>query len=124
MDINAAFPSSYLKAADLQGKDVKLTIDAVAWESINDEQKPVLYFMGKKLGLVLNKTNASAISDQLGFETDNWHNKIITIFPTQTDFQGKTVACIRVRLADAIQHKPQPQAQPAETQQPGDDIPF
>jgi hypothetical protein len=123
MDINSAFPSNYLKASDLQGKHIQLEIDDVRWESIGDEQKAVLYFLGKDKGLVLNKTNANAIAEKLGYETNNWHKKVITIFPTQTDFQGRTVPCIRVKLDPAATVAP-PQAQPAETKTPDDDIPF
>ena len=123
MDISTAFPGTYLKASDLQDRETTAKMDDVRNEIIGgDEEKPVLYFIGKTKGLVLNKTNANAIADVHGFDTDNWHNKLITIFPTQTDFQGKIVPCIRVKISSKPQ--PQPQAQPAETQQPGDDTPF
>ena len=128
MDIGSAFPSNYLKASDLMGRDVQVTIDDVRWESIGDEQKAVLYFIGKSKGLVLNKTNATALADKLGYETDSWHNKVCTIFPTETDYAGKRVPCIRVKLSTGTPLNPAPvqppQAQPAETQEPGDDIPF
>ncbi len=120
MDINAAFPSNYLKAADLGGQDAALVISHVAMEDIGGDVKPIVYFVGKERGLVLNKTNASTIADQHGGETDMWANKQITLFPSQTDFQGKQVACIRVRIGVA-QQVPQPTVGglPA-----SDDIPF
>ena len=99
MDINAAFPSKYLKAADLQGREVSVTISHITMEDIGDgEQKPTLYFQGKAKGLVLNKTNAGTIADQHGYDTDFWINKQIVLFPTQTDYAGKQVPCIRVKL--------------------------
>lgn len=99
MNINDAFAATYLKAQDLMGQDVKLTIDRVEVQEVGDDTKPVLYFRGKDKALVLNKTNASTIADQHGAETDHWPGKEITLFPSQTDFQGKQVPCIRVRLA-------------------------
>ena len=130
MDMNAAFPSKYLKASDLQDREVTAPMDEVRIESIGsddkEELKHVLYFIGGKKGLVLNKTNANAIIEQYGVDSDTWHSRPITLFPTQTDYGGKIVPCIRVKLniKPRPQAQPQPQAQPAETQQPGDDIPF
>jgi hypothetical protein len=123
MDINQAFPSRYLKAADLQGKTVAVTIDRCLYEDIgSDEQKPVVYFVNKEKGLVLNKTNANTIAEQHGFETNDWHGKAISLWPTQTDFQGRVVACIRVLLqqpaapAPAAQPAPKPEPSPQEQQ--------
>ena len=64
MDINSAFPSNYLKAADLRGGRVTVAIDSVVIENIGDEDKPIVYFQGKEKGLVLNKTNANMVRDK------------------------------------------------------------
>ncbi len=100
MNINDAFPSKYIKASDLQGQDVPVTISKIEWEEVGQEKDrlPILYFEGRERGLALNKTNTFTIGDIHGQEMDNWGGKEITLFPTQTDFQGKQVACIRVRL--------------------------
>jgi len=99
LNINDAFVGSYLKAADLRGQDVKVVIENVTTDEIGGEPKLVVHFRGKDRGLVLNKTNAYTIAQQHGDETDGWSGREITLFPSQTDFQGKQVACIRVRLA-------------------------
>lgn len=97
MNINGAFPSAYLKAADLGGQRRAVTIDRVAMETIGDEHKPVVYFEGKDKGLVLNKTNASMIVEITGAEeTDQWSGTAIVLYPTKTDFQGKRVDAIRI----------------------------
>ena len=47
MDINAAFPSRWLKAADLKGKKVAVVISGVEMEDVGDKDegdKPVVYF--------------------------------------------------------------------------------
>lgn len=97
MNINGAFPSSYLKAADLQGRRVIVAIDKVVMEDIGGEHKPVVKFQGKDRGIVLNKTNAAMIAEIAGSdETDDWKGVKVTLYPTKTDFQGKRVDCIRV----------------------------
>lgn len=90
MKIGAAFPSKYLKAADLQGRRVPVTIDRVELEDVDDgDRKPVLYFRGTDRGLVLNRTNAAALTDHLGTdETDQWRGRRVVLFPTRVDFQA------------------------------------
>jgi hypothetical protein len=102
VNINGAFPSSYLKAADLQGRRVAVTIDKVVMEDIGGEHKPVVKFQGKDRGIVLNKTNAAMIAEIANSdETDDWKGVKVTLYPTKTDFQGKRVDCIRVDYATA-----------------------
>jgi len=48
--------------------------------------------------LVMNVINGNTIGDLLGFETDTWIGKQITLFTTQTEFGGKNVDCIRIRV--------------------------
>lgn len=98
MNINAAFPSTYLKASDLQGRRVTIGIDRVAIEDVGGEHKPVLYFLGRDRGLVLNKTNGSIIAEMYGPETDDWHGRSITLYPARVEYQGKIVDAIRVHL--------------------------
>lgn len=99
MNIDQAFPTKYLAAHDLSGRDVTVQIASVALEEVGQgDTKPVVYFQGANKGLVLNKTNAHRIADMYGVETDNWRGKPITLYPSETDFQGKTVPCIRIRL--------------------------
>ena len=141
VDINSAFPSNYIKASDLQNREVQVQISHCNMEDIGSgEHKPVLYFVGKDKGLVLNKTNANTIASVTGqTDTDMWVNASIILFPTQTDFQGKQVPCIRVKLfnpapatqqaAPAVQGQPVSngnpfQAPPAVAGGIDDEIPF
>lgn len=101
MNINNAFPSTYLKAADLQGKSVNIAIERVQFEELGGEHKLIVYFIGSDRGLVLNKTNANIIAEMHGPETDDWHGKKITLYPARVEFQGKIVDAIRVKLAQA-----------------------
>lgn len=99
MNINNAFPSNYLKASELQGRDVTVTMSNVVFETIGQDRKPVLYFAGTKKGMVLNKTNSNNISQLYGQETENWVGKKITLFPCMVDYQGKSVEAVRIRGA-------------------------
>lgn len=97
MRMSSAFPSEYLKAADLAGRNVKVKMDRVEMKDIGGDHKPILYFMGTDKGMVLNKTNANNIIHVYGDDTEEWHGKEIVLFEAQVDFQGKTVPAIRVR---------------------------
>ena len=99
MNINNAFPSSYVKASELNGRRVTVTMDRVEMQEIGGEPKPVLYFKGTPKGLVLNKTNALVIADMYSTETDAWGGKQIVIYPARVEFQGKIVDAIRVHLS-------------------------
>ena len=97
MNINDAFPSNYLKAADLKGKVITVTMANVAHEKLGDDDKLILYFDGKEKGLVLNKTNANNIAAIYGPETDSWRGQRVALATAWVDFQGRSVEAIRVR---------------------------
>ncbi len=121
MKVAAAFPGTFIKAADLGGKRVTVVIDRVELEDVGGETKPVLHFRGKNRGLVLNKTNASAIWGINGSDdTDDWPGTTIVLYPTKVDFQGKRVDAIRVDPPDT----PQPKPRPVEPDTPDDEVPF
>lgn len=135
MRVSEAFPSNYLRAVDLQDRTVRVTIDKITMEDIGGESKLILYFEGKEKGIVLNKTNANAISFAYGDDTDNWQGGELDIYPTMVDFQGKQVAAIRVKVPprrpqQAPRSAQRPMPPPAEppgggpTNDLNDDIPF
>ncbi len=98
MNIDSTFPSTYLKAADLQGRPVRVIMRNVVMETVGTDQKPILYFEGKTKGLVVNKTNATTIAYAYGKDTDDWAGGEIELFMAMVDFQGRTVEAIRVRV--------------------------
>jgi hypothetical protein len=100
MRISAAFPSEFLRAADLNGKTVTVTMASVSMRDIGGgEPKPVLFFEGKDKGMVLNKTNASKIAELFGDDTEEWTGGQIALYEAMVSFQGNTVPAIRVRVA-------------------------
>jgi hypothetical protein len=103
MDIRSKIGSSnFLKAVDLAGQPITVQMLKCAEEVVGQgrqaEEKAVLYFMGRDKGLILNSTNANTIGEALGWETSNWTGHQIELFPTTTDYQGKIVDCIRIRM--------------------------
>ena len=101
MNINDQFPSKFLKAADLNGGEVVVTIKDCIVEEIGEDKRPVLYFAGKEKGVVLNKTNATNISGAYGGDTDDWVGKKVVLYTAWVDFQGRSMEAIRIRPAKA-----------------------
>lgn len=97
MDISEAFPSAFLRAGDLGGKTFKMVMKGVTMEDIGGDHKAVLEFERTDKKVVLNKTNANAISDAYGTDTDNWAGKEVEVFPATTMFKGQNVPCVRLR---------------------------
>src|SRR6185503_10037910 len=124
--------SEYLKAADLQGQNVRVVIDRVEMRDVGDDHKPVLFFQGKEKGVVLNKTNANNIAIAYGDDTDEWHGKEVVLYEAMVDFQGRSVAAIRIRppaykdkgARPALKVAAQTKPQETENPDPSDDIPF
>jgi len=126
MNLDKVFTSKWLRAADIEemagdSDTAIVTIDHVAMEEVGQDgqTKPIVYFRGVDAGLVLNKTNAVTLGQLLGKETDTWTGKMVGLFTTEVDFQGKQVLSIRVRLKAPKITKPAPAVVPDT-----EDIPF
>lgn len=104
------YPSPYLKAADLAGRECTVTISHLEWDDIPQAgksetvRKPVVFLIGAdgkmlKKKLAAGPTVARQIGDALGErDTGKWSGKRITIYGTTTKGKaGKTVECVRVR---------------------------
>ncbi len=114
MNVNDVFPSKYLKAADLNNREVQVTISGVEMEDLNGEQKAIVYFQNKQKGVVLNKTNATNIAGAYGDDTDGWVGQPVVLFSVWTDFQGKSVQSIRIRPGTVSTARQAPPAKPAQ----------
>lgn len=127
MKLSEAFPSNFLKADDLQGKSVTVTISDVQLEDIGKghemQSKVVLSFKGKEKKFVCNKTNAKTIAKLHGDDTDDWIGKSIIIEPREVEFQGDMVWAIRVSLKKPAGATKAPEPEP-ENAPEDDEIPF
>lgn len=103
-NINDLFPSKYLKASDLAGRPLSVTIEALELEKMRDgAEKPALYFHGKEQGLILNKTNGMYLAEAFGEDYNQWKGKIIQLVSQKVDFGGKRVDAIRIHVPAPIQ---------------------
>ena len=136
MHIDLMFPSLYLKAADLQGREVTLTFSRVTLDELtrqggSKEKKPVAYFVetaekARRAGtdekrLVLNKTNAHAIKAMYGPETNDWPGKRVTLYTARVTFGRQTVDAIRVK-EQVPPNRNRPEPEPDNDGDPADDF--
>lgn len=100
--VDLLHPSNYVKAGELQGRDIHVTIKDVEPRhklktTRGEEAKPVLWFQESEKGMVLNKTNARSIAKVHGPKPSGWIGKRITLYPTDVSAFGEIVTAIRVR---------------------------
>lgn len=119
------FPSKYLKASDLVGKPITVTIERAPLETLKnpegrEQAKTVLYFSGARKALPLNLTNWDACAEICGADTDDWPGHQIELYPTKTQMGGKMVDCVRIR--PPAQRSLQMSKPPAAGAQMADDI--
>jgi hypothetical protein len=107
MKTGDAFPSRFMKVADLSGKEVAVSISSVEMEKVGDDQKLVCYFKGHLKALVLNRTNTTSIEEIAGTdETDEWTNVRIILYPSTVFFSGSKVPCVRVKAPHSASSVP------------------
>ncbi len=115
MNIDAAYPSKYLKASDLPEETiVPYVIDSVSVEEVGrDKQlKPIIYFKDQEKGFCCNKTNANTIKKLLGTsDTDEWIGKTIRLYSTEVQFGDEMVESIRVSIKKSKNGSQPPQNQ-------------
>lgn len=103
MKLSEMFPSNLLKAQDVtdNGGEMELTVKEVKMQEFDDDDgskknKPVVFFTNDKK-MVLNVTNANAVSEMYGDDTDLWLGKTILLHVMEVPFGNKTVPAIRVK---------------------------
>lgn len=112
MDASKFFPSKWLTAEDMDGREVDAIIESLKREEIGNDMKPVLYLTGFRKGLVLNKTNNKKLIELLGTETDNWNGKKVKLYTITVPYKGEEVEGIRIKAVEP--EKAQPQEAPQE----------
>jgi len=106
-DVKLMFPSKYLRAADLRGCDVSLTISKITRRVVrgkdgSDERLYIVHFKEmqgraedeRKVWILSAKCNADMIASMHGGNPHGWFGKRITLYPTP--WRGEQLA-IRVR---------------------------
>jgi hypothetical protein len=126
MLMSEAFPSAYFTAADIMAEpnsQITLQVESCEKEAVGEQGKmqPVLRFSGKQSGLVINKTNSSTLVAAFGNDSLNWRGRKCILYATKTTFKGELTDCIRVRVSDQPEQKPEAAAQVVNVD---DDVPF
>jgi len=86
-------------AKDLAGGPMLLTIKDVKEKTFDDDNtKNVVIFEEAKKQLILNVTNTNILCDEFGDEDVDWIGKKIELFQGKTQFKGKLVNCVSVRV--------------------------
>ena len=114
---------SSLKAEDLED-DMIVTI--VNWRKQKFDDGGTSYFLKLKdidKEFRVNKTNAKRIAEMYGTDIDAWIGKSITLSPDVTDYQGKTVDTIVVRVKRTKRNAPK-EKYDERNPPPFDDDPF
>ena len=102
-DVGALYNGAYLKASDLNGQTFTAVIGAVEPVEIPEpdgsmRKKAAVTLQGWPMKLLLNRTNFEAIAAGYGRRSAGWSGKPIEIFPDTVAFNGRSVACTRVRV--------------------------
>jgi len=96
--ISQTFGASFFSSDDVTQQGETLTIDRVGEGDVGKESRLIMYFSDSDKALPLNKTNATAIAEKYGDETDDWEGKPVHLYRDKTTYQGKSTPCIRVRV--------------------------
>jgi hypothetical protein len=91
------YPGRFIKAGELLGKKVTLTIRDVDLEDLQGEDgktkaKAIVFFRESEKALVACKTNGICLKEMFGPKLADWHGKRVTIFPDT--WNGEP--CIRI----------------------------
>ncbi len=118
MKVSEIYSGNHLNAETLEGTPT-YSIASVESVEFDDKEKLVLEFDECEQTLPLNKTNAMALVELYGDDTDDWTGKRVTLHRERVNYQGKLVNAIRLS-------KPKAKAGKAGKagKAKGDDIPF
>lgn len=105
VDYDQLYPGRFIKAGELLGKKVTLTIADVDLENLvgddgQEKAKAILSFRETPKKLVTCKTNGLCLKEMFGKQLSAWVGKKVTLFPDT--WNGEP--CIRVWGSPDIEH--------------------
>jgi predicted YcjX-like family ATPase len=98
-DFDELYPGRFIKAGDLKGRDVTVTIAKVHVEELEGTKKQtkgVISFRETPRELVLNRTNGECIKAMFGRHLAEWAGKRLTLYPAKIDSDLADIA-VRIR---------------------------
>jgi hypothetical protein len=125
LDYEELYGGRFLSTADVKAPRVA-TIERVDEELLNGASRPkaVLYLKGAPKGIVLNKTNATALAHAFGKNFQSWIGKRVTVKAEPTQFQGKPTMGLRLYPAPAPAVKSPEPPKPEQSDPFNDEIPW
>ena len=125
-DLDKLYGSKYLGAADIGDKKIRTRISKVRKELMQQQggkperAKVVLYFTTFEKPMVVNATNKNALVDKLGKNPADWKNADVGLYTELTQFAGKPVKGLRLRVLGPAKPaaKPVPAPKPKPTPKP------
>ncbi|MCC7276954.1 MAG: hypothetical protein IT487_01395 [Chromatiaceae bacterium] len=104
MNINDIATPTYLKASDLQGKEIQDVIRKTYGVEFEGAKKKIVVELARDgRAVVLNRTNRDTIASAYGAETDDWTGKPVVVRAETTSFQGRPTLGVRVHIPVAPQ---------------------
>lgn len=99
--VSDVYASAGLKAdidvPDLEDGGLVVTIKGADFKEFDDGGKIIVKFVETDKSLVLNKTNADTLTKMFGSDdTDDWLDRKVKLYATDTTYQGKPIRGIRV----------------------------
>jgi len=122
-DLNDCYGSKYLSAADLGDKKIRTRIAKIRKEPMRQQSgterpKFVIYFTNLDKPMVLNATNKIALVDALGSLPADWIGAEVGIYAENTQFAGKPVKGLRLRMLSAPKRGAASKTEPAKPPKP------
>ena len=100
---NKSYAGKYITAVEIDHL-IKVVISDVKIESVESwqkgtkaEDKMVLYFEGKKRGIVINKTNFKQLAKDFGWEKEDWIGETVTLQVKKIKAFGRMVDSIEIQ---------------------------
>jgi hypothetical protein len=97
--VSEIYVSNWLKAEDLVGKTVKVVIakaggDLLPQSDGTKQQRIIVDFVGKQKRLILNKTQAAALANIGGDDTDHWAGMEVYLSPSLASNNKGTITIL------------------------------
>lgn len=130
MNVHDMFPSKYVSAYDLHGRDVTVTISRITQdEEFNKdtgekERIWLLWFEGAKKPMRCKPVHGKTIAALYGDENTAWIGKAITLYATKVKAFGQVFEVVRIRdkkPTKAAASTPPPESLNQVTTDDGDD---
>jgi hypothetical protein len=116
-DLDDLYGSKYLGATDLGDKKIRTRIAKVRKETLQQQGKEprakfVIYFTSLDKAMVLNATNKNVLVEALGRDPTKWSNAEVGLYTELTQFAGKPVKGLRIKVLSAPKAATKPAATP------------